>query len=340
LDVKDVKFEREIMKSILIAFSLFILLFIECNENGESVTPPVDDRVSFVINFLQYSENNYFIDKLYADTSAEFNTFNLYYGSKIPVIRPQYHVKYIEVFISIQQIYPYVNSFSANTFIDLPSRTLSALYSDSLRRDDITNVPGEIEMGRFRLLNEGSDYIFHPETGYITFLSPIMEEDIIAAAYRIENENPSATDDLIYGETLYELVNNSKTRGVLKLIKPRYLKPAYKDAWKLKMRNFYQILPYPDEITDLNIDIYLKKSDGTETNSINGIGLLKLFGFDKISVDGSPGSDGIFDNIAGINYLPQTNEIIFPVLEPFGHNIPNLLNDYKYQRFMIQPKII
>ena len=40
----------------------------------------------------------------------------------------------------------------------------------------------------------------------------------------------------------------------------------------------YQILPYPGQVTDLDLDIYLKKADGSESNTINGIRLLELFG--------------------------------------------------------------
>ena len=97
------------------------------------------------------------------------------------------------------------------------------------------------------------------------------------------------------------------------------------------MKNNYQILPYPGQVTDLDLDIYLKKADGSESNTINGLRLLELFGFDKFKENGEPGSDGKFDNLLGINFNPTTSEIIFPVIEPFGSNIPPELSEYKYQ---------
>lgn len=319
------------MKVLLVSFVLFVLLLGGCNrEESNPISSPSDDRVSFEINFLQYSDNNYFIDEVYTDTSAEFNIYNLYYGSLIPTVLPKYFIKDFEVYISINQINQTLNSIVAHAYIDLPPRTSSNMYSDSLRYNNIIPV-GQEELMRFRLLDDSGDYIFHPETGYITFLFSIMDQDAIAVVYRIENDSPTDSDDLIYGEFISELVNNSKTRGVLKLVKPMNLNPLFKAAWKLKMKNIYQITPNPGQITNLDLDIYLKNSDGSESNTINNIRLLELFGFDKLTENRSPGSDGKFDNRIGINFEPRTSEIIFPVIEPFSHNIPSMLNKYKYQ---------
>ena len=319
------------MKTFLSIF-IFSLLFIGCNKDSNTIIPPVDDRKSFEINFLQYSDNNYFIDEVYTDTSAELNTFNLYYGSQIPTVLTKYIVKDIQVFISINQISQQFNSIIGCAYSNLPPRSSSIMYSDSLR--NISEVIlGQNEAARFRLLNSGSEYLFHPETGYITLLFSLTDETTVAVAYRVENSVWEDSDDLFYGEFISELVNNSKSVGVLKLVKPRNLIPEYETTWKLKMKNIYQITPNVGQITNLDLDIYLKKSDGTELNSINNVRLLELFGFDRFNEDGTPGSDGRFDNRAGINFNPLTAEIIFPVLQPFGNNIPHALNDYKYQAF-------
>jgi len=319
------------MKFLLVSFVLFVLLLGGCNkEESNPITPPVDDRVSFEINFLQYSDNNYFIDEVYTDTSAEFNMYNLYYGSLIQTVLPKYFVKDFEVYISINQINQTLNSIIAHAYIDLPPRTSSNMYSDSLRYSNIIPV-GQEELMRFRLLNEGGDYIFHRETGYITFLSPLQNQDAIAIAYRIENDSPTDSDDLFYGEFFTDLINNSDSIGVLKLVKPMNLNPLFESAWKLKMKNIYQITPYTGQVTDLDLYIYLKNSDGSESNSINNVGLLELFGFDMLTENRSPGSDGKFDNRIGFNFDPRTSEIIFPVIQPFGKNIPPMLNEYKYQ---------
>ncbi len=318
------------MKLLLISIVFLVLLFIGCNkEEGDPITPPVDDRESFEINFLQYSDNNYFIDEVYTDTSAAFNLYNLYYGSVPPIVSTEYTVKEYEVYKSVNVIGQ--SAIFANAYIDLSPRSSSDIYSDSLRWLLVNPIRGREETGRFRLLNEGGDYLFHPETGYITFLSPLDDHDVIAIAYRIENVDPTFSDDLFYGEFFSDLISNSDSIGVLKLVKPSNVVPQMESAWKLKMKNRYQITPFITQTTNLDLDIYFKKSDGSESNTINNVRLLQLFGFDKFSPNGSVGADGKFDNRIGYNFEPRTSEIIFPVIQPFGINIPSILNEYKYQ---------
>jgi hypothetical protein len=303
------------MKKILLA--LIPILFIGCDEK-DNITTPTDDRIPFELNFIEYSDNNYFIDKVYADTSTELNMFNLYYGNIPAQVLLKYYVSEIEVFKSINIVDQ--NSILACAYINLPPRAASTKYSDSLRYNSEI-VVGEEEVGRFKLLNNGWDYSFHPETGYITFLSQLHEQDVIAVAYKTQGFS-GIEDDTCYGEFLTDLINNSDTVAVLKLVKPRNLQPQFETAWKLKMKNIYKITTATTYIPNLDLDIYLKKSGGTETNTINGMRLLVLFGFDKIKEDGGLGPDGKFDGRIGFNYIPQRAEIIFPVIQPFGGNLP------------------
>ncbi len=316
------------MKYLLISIVLITMLFIGCTEDEcDPVTPLVDDRIPFEINFLEYSDNNYFIDQVYTDTSAAFNMFNLFYGSINPIILPKYFIKNIEVYKSVNSVYD--EGIIAAAYINLPPRYSDSMYADSLRIIS-TMIPGLNDAALFKLLDEGNDYIFHPETGWISFVNSVMDQDIIAVAYKIEND-PGYADDLIFGEFISELVNNSKTRGVLKLVKPRNLQPFYEDAWNLKMKNIYQITSQIGYIRNLDLDIYLKKSDGTESNTVNNIRLIELFGFDRFSENLMPVPDGKYDYFPGMNFEPRTSEIIFPVIQPFGNNIPFAINEYKYQ---------
>lgn len=319
------------MKYLLVAFSLFALLIIGCNKKESNpVNSTVDDRVSFEINYLQYDDNNYFIDQVYTDTSQEFNMFNLFYGSAVPTINLKYFVKNIEVYISVNQISQEYISIPAIAYMNLSPRSGSSMYSDSLRNYNLV-IPGEVVLGRFRVLSEGIDYYFNKYTGTLTFLLPLNDNDIIAAAYVVDNGSFSNNDDLHYGEFITELVNNSKTKGVLKLIKPQNLHPQYANAWKLKMKNIYQIPSFFGRVSDLDLDIFIKKPDGSETNIFHDLALLAVFGFDKENEEGMLMPDGKFDRKGGITFNPETGEIIFPIIEPFGNNIPSQLKDYKYQ---------
>jgi len=313
------------MKSVIISLLLVTSFLLGCSEdNCDPCSTPADNRFDFEMNFLEYSDNNYFIDDVYTDSSTGLNIFNQYYGNIPPIVNIEYYVNEIEVYKSINIIGP--NFIYANAYIDLPSRQASSKYPDSLRNNSVL-IAGEVEAGRFGLLSEGKDYIFHRETGHITFLSSLHDQDVIAVAYKTEG----LQNKLIYGEFFTDLIHNHDSIAVLKLVKPKNLQTLYSKAWKLKMKNLYKLIPDLGEATDVDLDIYLKKADGTETNSINGKRLLELFGFDRLNNDtGGLGTDGKFDNYPGITYERESSEIIFPKLGPFGNNIPQELIDYKY----------
>ena len=311
------------MKTTIISLLLITPFFFGCSEdNCPPCSTPTDNQTPFEMNFLEYSDNNYFINDVYADTSSELNIFNQYYGNIPSIVNVEYYVNEIEVYKSINVITS--NYIYACAYINLPSRTASSKYPNSLR-NIYTAIAGEKEVGHFYLLNEGRDYLFHRETGYITFLSSLHDQDVIAVAYKTPQNN------LIYGEFFADLIHNQDSIAILKLVKPKNLQPIYTKAWKLKIKNLYKLIPYYGEATDVDLDIYLKKADGTETNLVNGKRLLELFGFDRLNNDtGGLGADGKFDNFPGITYERKSSEIIFPVLKPFGANIPQELENYKY----------
>ena len=180
---------------------LLILTFLfGCDEEDcPPCSTPTDNRMPFEMNFLEYSDNNYFIDYVYADTSSGLNIYNQYYGNIPSIINVQYLVKEIEVYKSVNQIGP--SFIYGNAYIDLPQRSATSKYSDSLRFND-DPIAGEEETGRFGLLSEGRDYLFHPETGYITFLSSLHNQDVIAVAYKIEGQQ----NNIIYGEFFADLI--------------------------------------------------------------------------------------------------------------------------------------
>jgi hypothetical protein len=317
------KYKMCLSNTGFISLLLILTFLFGCDEEDcPPCSTPTDDRIPFEMNFLEYSDNNYFIDDVYADTSSGLSIFNQYYANIPPIVNIEYYVKEIEVYKSINQVSQ--SAIWGSAYIDLPPRLVTDKYPDSLR-SNFDPIAGEEERGAFKLLSEGRDYLFHPETGYITFLSSLHNQDAIAVAYKIEGQQ----NNIIYGEFFADLIRNEDSAAVLKLVKPRNLQPSFSKAWKLKMKNLYKLIPYLGEAIDVDLDIYLKRADGTETNSINGKRLLELFGFDRLN-EGGFGPDGKFDNFPGVTYERRSSEIIFPVLEPFGENIPTELIDYKY----------
>jgi cell surface protein SprA len=323
------------MKNLITFITFALLLLVGCKEdcNCPTDSSTQDTGASFEISTTEYSDNDYFLDEVYTDTTADLNLYNQFYGNTLPIVSPKYYVKNIEVFKSVATIsLPPEALITGIAYTNLPPRNFSNLYSDSLRNIQVI-TPGQVESTRFQQLSEGSDYIFHPETGYLSLLFDIKDSEVLAVSYSIENELSAFEDDIIYGEFLEELVNSPDTILVLKLIKPRNLIPSFEDAWKLKLKNIYKIEPYLGGVTNLDFDIYLQLLDGTEIDKINGQSFLQIFGFDKFDEQGNNVPDGKLDDRPGLTYNPETSEIIFPVIQPFGKNLPAVLDD----SLMFQP---
>ena len=278
---------------------------------------------TYEIHAWDYSQNHFFLDTVYASTSSDLNIFNKYYGNSVPIQMPEYFVRDIEVWKSITGLKD-PNERSGNAFIDLPPRISDETYT-AQKDPALQSIPGEQVIG-FRFVKmDPSEYTVHKETGFISFNTQLQSDEAIAVAYRRKG---SGADDIYYGEFTSDLVNDTTSTMVLKLIKPPNLQPKFTKAWKLQLKNIYFVGGRELKQDGFTFDIeYLV--DGKEPrNDYNGIKLLHAFGLDN----GDEGKttttpDGLFDFTEGITIMTYTGEIIFPVLQPFGKDFPTALPD-------------
>lgn len=283
----------------------------------------------YSIRAYDYSENHYFIDKAYSDRNLKL--FENFYNNIPSQVNPDYQVNEIEVWKSINQIVADQSKIRyANCFIDLPTLTqVGGAYPDSLKKPLENPIAGREETGRFLLLTEGVDYELHPETGYLSFKTALNDQDIIAVAFKQGVQN-----DATYGQFL-NTVNQNDTLIVLKLVKPKNLQPQFTEAWSLKLKNIYPTgaRNVKQEGFEFKILYELVGQDPTEELSTpsGNKRLIQAFGLDRQGSGGSPTPDNIFDWRPGITIIPETGEIIFPTLEPFGKDIPQGLEDKVYQ---------
>jgi len=275
----------------------------------------------FSIHAYDYSRNHYFIDTTYADTTDKVNLdlFNKYYANAVHITEDQYFIKYIEVWKSINQTSSNPKEKNATALIELVPRNKDEVYSNDIRGLEVKK--GEIAQGRFILLTEEVDYILNKNTGHITFKSQIQDNDIIAVAYQREGMDGDE-NDIFYGEFFDQAPSDSNQRLVLKLVKPQNLLPENTKAWKLLLKNIYPINGRNIKKEGFVFDIkYIV--EGQDPQLILGkTSLLNAFGLDLVGQSGQGQPDGIFDFKSGLTIIPETGEIIFPVLQPFGRNMP------------------
>ncbi len=293
----------------------------------------------FKVHVWDYSEKHFFVDKVYADTSADFNFFNNYFGK--PVFTPSanqsyYHIKQLEVWKSTTGLPDISKERKGNAFIDLPGIHQGETYDASYRDTLTTTVNGRNEIGiRFTKLDPNTDYTYNEYAGFVSFKTSIQKNEAVAVAYRIEGPTTSPDDDIFFGDFQEQIANDTGKVILLKLIKPDNLKPggAYSEAWSLMLKNIYFIGGMDIKKEGFDLDLTYSIPGQEPANELQGQRLLHLFGLDETDADGtSTRPDGHFDFFPNKTIFPATGEIIFPVLEPFGKQFPTDLPDsLKYQ---------
>jgi len=108
------------------------------------------------------------------------------------------------------------------------------------------------------------------------------------------------------------------------MVKPAYLQPQFADAWKLQLKNIYPV--GGRNVKQAGFDFEIKReTEGQEpATNLNSIRFLTAFGLDLYDASlTNTNPDNVFDWRPSITILPETGEIIFPTLQPFGRNLPN-----------------
>jgi len=284
---------------------------------------------TFVKRAYEYSTNHFFIDDDYADPDK--GIFTKYYSGAGHPYDMNYYVKDIEVWKSVTTtLKDFTRERMAVASIDLlPLENGQTKYSDQFRNRK--DEAGSVETSRFVKLTYGNDYTVDYPTGVINFRTALNDEDIIAVAYK--------TAQGMVGEFVGTSINpaDSSSYLVLKLVKPARLQPQYTRAWKRMLKNIYPIGASNVQKEGFKLDIKYVIEGQDSLSQIQGksgtVKLLNAFGLDLVDASGGSNPDGEFDWDPSYTILPETGEIIFPKLQPFGRDFPVELNDE--QKFSI-----
>ncbi len=219
------------------------------------------------------------------------------------------------------------------------------------------NQTTDFETFRGRLLNP-SEYTYNPQLGYISLNLRLRPDQRLGVAYKYfytDNCDSIYTVGQLSGQALQtsERSTSPNAQGerdtiksekviFVKLLKPSNQKVSL-PTWDLMMKNVYRLSTSSLNKEGFTFDIFYKNDFGggeplkyiPERRSTP---LLNLFNLDNLNRFGDPQADGVFDYVQGITVNEKTGSIIFPVLEPFGSSLSNLLNDpvlierYSYQK--------
>jgi cell surface protein SprA len=250
----------------------------------------------------------------------------------------------IVAFTDLGEPDPYNNAFQPvgseqgnwprNEKNNLYAQMTTGPYSGARNINNVTSVLSPFNLGKdyekienARRLNP-REFEMNAKLGYISLNSALNADEILAVAY-----------EYTYNGRTYRVGELSTSGGVsapsalyLKLIKGTNFTPV-SPTWDLMMKNVYAIGAYQVNSQDFTLDVLYQ--DDRTGNAINYIPegdlnkkiLLRLLNLDNLNSNRDPYPDGLFDYIPGITINPSNGRVFFPVLEPFGSALEEIIRE-------------
>ena len=233
-------------------------------------------------------------------------------------------------------------------------RDISTVQSGIL----LPNINEGLDYGKLenaRKLNQGTDYQYNQQLGYISLNQRLQNDEVLAVAFQytvggrvyqvgeFANDGVNATDVSAGGTNgQFQIVSNNNL--ILKMLKSTVTN-VNEPIWDLMMKNIYSTGAYQLSQDDFRLNIfytetaprnYISPVAGTSFPQFEGgntpledLPLLRVFNFDRLNFNNDPqgGGDGFFDYVPNITVIPQNGKIIFTKVEPFGRYLFDILDD-------------
>jgi len=236
----------------------------------------------------------------------------------------------------------------------LPENRNSDLFSELVKDDDTRSIASattllktkygmkqidDFEVQTMRRLNS-NEYTFHPQLGFISLNQRLRPNQVLGVSYEYTY---TLNGDEVY--KVGEITNETSSGGLdpngepepedvifVKMLKSSTQKVNLPN-WDLMMKNVYALGTSQLTEEDFKLDIFFEDNTTSTLkrflpeDGFRNRPLLNVFGLDRLNTVGNPQPDGIFDFIPGITVNSRTGSIFFPVLEPFGKSLSDLLQN-------------
>lgn len=235
-----------------------------------------------------------------------------------------------------------------------PSNGTNDLYSKILR-NSISRDPAQIVnylngLGlqpvrdfekTFARKLDSTQYYFNRQLGFISLNISLQPDEVLAVAFQY------TINGKVYqvGEFAQDIpvdANNGVQKVLfLKLLKGTSQRTAL-PMWDLMMKNIYPVGSGQLERQDFQFNVLYQEPGGGEKRFLPegdqaGVPLITLLNLDRLNNQNDPQPDGMFDYVEGYTINSYQSRVIFPVLEPFGHDLdfafnsnPTLRNQYLF----------
>jgi len=224
-----------------------------------------------------------------------------------------------------------VNDLYSKLFND-PNARNSSLVTTRLNALGLTPVQDfEKTFARKLGLN---DYSYNPLVGYISVNQPLQPDEVLAVAFQYSYNGRIYTVGE-FSEDVPPDTSASKS-GIQKVLFLKLLKATSQRTqlpiWELMMKNIYSLRAKDGSFissiqpADFKLNIlYEEPSNGPKRylpeGNQKGVPLITVLDLDRLNSRSDPMPDGVFDYLEGLTVVSAQARIIFPKLEPFGHDL-------------------
>ncbi|HEX7845697.1 MAG TPA: cell surface protein SprA, partial [Chitinophagaceae bacterium] len=196
-----------------------------------------------------------------------------------------------------------------------------------------------------------TDYYFNPQIGFLSLNQPLQPDEVLGIAFQYTYNGRVFQVGEFSQDVPPDSTGTSQKVLFLKLLKATSQRTNL-PIWDLMMKNVYSVGFGQLERQDFTLDVlYEEPSLGEKrylplddvTLQYRGQPLIYQLNLDKLNnqndpmfdENGQPAGDGKFDFIEGFTVISSQSRIIFPVLEPFGHDL-----DYVYSSQALRDKYL
>ncbi|MES1217306.1 MAG: cell surface protein SprA, partial [Bacteroidota bacterium] len=238
----------------------------------------------------------------------------------------------------------------------LPSNNINSLYSSILANPNSRNsslvqstltgmglsAVQDFEKTFARKLMP-TDYYFNPQIGFISLNQPLQPDEVLGVAYQYTYNGKVFQVGEFSQDVPPDTTGTSQRVLFLKLLKATSQRTNL-PIWDLMMKNVYSVGYGQLERQDFKLDlVYEEPSFGEKRylpptdvlTNYQGQPIISLVNLDRLNSQNDPQPDGVFDFIEGYTVISSQSRIIFPVLEPFGHDL-----DYVYGSQALRDKYL
>jgi cell surface protein SprA len=178
-----------------------------------------------------------------------------------------------------------------------------------------------------------TDFYYNPQIGFLSLNQPLQPDEVLGVAYQYTYNGRVYQVGEFSQDVPPDTTGTSQRVLFLKLLKATSQRTNL-PIWDLMMKNVYSVGYGQLERQDFQLNItyeepslgekrYLPPNDVSDP--YKGQPLIALTNLDRLNNQNDPQPDGVFDFVEGFTVISSQSRIVFPVLEPFGHDL-----DYLY----------